>query len=379
MIPVTTMMTRDATSDRRASVLAKAALFLGTLFLSLVAVEIGLRLKGPQGFEFLLSDGPSFYDTSIFVADREVAQVLRPGARGENRTPEFHTTVRINQLGLRGAELPAKAENSLRLLAVGDSFTLGLQVEENQHFAHLLGAQLSVTMGRRVEVLNAGVDSYGTQAATILASRLAEPTEADGILLTFFLGNDFWDNANFHHIRRREVLLDPNLSLAGDLLGRWSVLYSHFRIRQQLRRLASEPRAQGRRQEELSVFQNAQALERLIGPSVDALAEFEETCETLELPCFLAVAPPAFAVDTQRASATLELFGLDSSTLDLDAPARAVAEVTPQGIPVLDLAGALRTHREEKLYFTLDGHWTEAGHRVTAQALAPFLEGHWSP
>jgi lysophospholipase L1-like esterase len=41
-----------------------------------------------------------------------------------------------------------------------------------------------------------------------------------------------------------------------------------------------------------------------------------------------------------------------------------------EGIPVVDLLPALRAHRDDALYYPLDGHWTPLGHGVAAEELA---------
>jgi hypothetical protein len=47
-----------------------------------------------------------------------------------------------------------------------------------------------------------------------------------------------------------------------------------------------------------------------------------------------------------------------------------------EGIPCLDITEALRSAAErsnERLYYWLDVHWTEAGNRVAAEAVADYL------
>ncbi|MEM8994372.1 MAG: hypothetical protein AAGF23_06215, partial [Acidobacteriota bacterium] len=50
-----------------------------------------------------------------------------------------------------------------------------------------------------------------------------------------------------------------------------------------------------------------------------------------------------------------------------------------RGLDYLDLTGALRAGSGERLYYPADGHWTPAGHRVAAEAIAEWLRPQLSP
>ena len=72
--------------------------------------------------------------------------------------PEWQTYVRLNSLGIRGPEPTALAPGERRVLMLGDSFTMGLQVDEDQTVAHRLAAALSTR--QRTDVWNAGVEHH---------------------------------------------------------------------------------------------------------------------------------------------------------------------------------------------------------------------------
>ena len=166
-------------------------LIVGTVSGILLA-EVLLRLLAPAGGAWMVANSPSLYDTRIFYVDDERRLSLRPGAEGTFQTPEFRTTVRINEHGLRGG--PVSSGTAKRVLAVGDSFTLGVQVSEPDTFQARLGAALTEALGEPVEVLNGGVDSHGTYDALKQVERVADAVELDAVVLTFFTGNDLWDD-----------------------------------------------------------------------------------------------------------------------------------------------------------------------------------------
>ena len=90
----------------------------------------------------------------------------------------------------------------------------------------------------------------------------------------------------------------------------------------------------------------------------------------------VAVAPPAFVIDTQRAQPAMELVGLSAQNLDLEAPQKTIMSLLKKhNIPACDLTSALRAaNQSTPVYFTFDGHWTIAGHQAVAQQINTCLK-----
>jgi lysophospholipase L1-like esterase len=92
---------------------------------------------------------------SVFYYNHPVYHhALIPNASGKLVTSEFSTDVKINSLGLRNDEIGNKTK--YRILMVGDSFTWGYGVRENETFPRLL----ETVLGSNYEVINAGATSY---------------------------------------------------------------------------------------------------------------------------------------------------------------------------------------------------------------------------
>ena len=124
-------------------------LALASLLLGLVLAEALLRVFRPQtlGLSMLSEDGLVLH---------------MPGHRALYRREEFTVETRFNALGFRGPEFAVpKPEGTFRILALGDSFTEGLQVEEEDLFTTRIERALRGTTPR-VEVLNLGVSGMGT-------------------------------------------------------------------------------------------------------------------------------------------------------------------------------------------------------------------------
>lgn len=158
--------------------------------MALAIGEGAVRLAGPQ------------LRSSFYQMDPDLGWVLRPGASGV-QTDENPVPVQINQAGMRsGREFPlAKEPGVFRVAVLGDSFAESLQVREEETFALLLERQLAACVRlakgerpKRVEVLNFGVQGYGTAQEWLVWRQKAKAYQPDAVLLLLYTGNDLYNN-----------------------------------------------------------------------------------------------------------------------------------------------------------------------------------------
>lgn len=169
------------------------ALVLLGVFLSLVIVEILLRIFYPQ------------YGGEPFQFDPVLGFSLKPDYDGIWRDHENLTPLRTNSMGFRDAEiLVPKPRGVFRILVLGDSMTFGMGVEQEATFPDLLEEMLTGNRKAgqvRFEVINAGVPGYGT-AQQLLQYRLyKQQLNPDLVILAFFVSNDLLDNLCVDQIR----------------------------------------------------------------------------------------------------------------------------------------------------------------------------------
>ena len=104
--------------------------------------------------------------------DAELGWSKPPGARGILRRPEYRVPLAINSLGLRGPEIPLdKPADTLRVLLVGDSFTEGYTVPEEQTLRSRLEVDLGRVRSRPVQVINGGTAGWGTDQEVLFYER----------------------------------------------------------------------------------------------------------------------------------------------------------------------------------------------------------------
>ena len=161
-----------------------------------VLFETGLRLQAGS------EAAPEF--RALFADDEVIGHVLSPGASAHFSTAEFSTEIRINQAGVRDEELGEKQPNERRVVILGDSLVMAVQVELDETFTKQLERRLNNSNGSyRHRVINAGVQGYGPVEERLFFTKMAPTLQPDLVLIALYVGNDAIEAAD------SEGKLDP--------------------------------------------------------------------------------------------------------------------------------------------------------------------------
>jgi hypothetical protein len=357
------------------SLFGKLGLLLGGTLLGILAAESIARTIAPHQSADLLFNSSDASPMNLYVIDKQTR--LRPNANLDTTIQSLDYTVKLrtNALGLRGPTVTSVTAE--QWIALGDSFTMSVQVNEEDSFAGLLGAE------KNVHVWNGGVDGFSTWQASLRLKQMAVKLPIKRAILTFFTGNDFQDNERFPAMARMRLpgqegtpIPRPSVGKMDLFLLQHSFLYAHYRIWNKQQQVQSgKDMSRGNWQDELRIFstKGTKRLDQLEKKTTQALLDFKNTCLKLNIEPLVAIAPPAFVIDQARAKPTFELVGLDANTLNLDAPQIRVEKILSKlKIPSCTLTNALRETSSNYLVF--DGHWSKEGHQVAAKTISECLE-----
>jgi hypothetical protein len=344
-----------------------ALLAVASAALVVLLLESGTRALG---LHFPAIARPEVPDGGLWVYDRTKGWFHAPGSRGRAFLggPDAGL-VRINALGLRGAEIPRSRPPGLRrVLALGDSYVFGVGVDEEHVFTTRLAQRLA-RGGARVEVCNAGVSGYSTDQQLILLQELG-PRLAPDVVVLVMCDNDFEGNGeNFSYqqyykpyyeqapggtLLLRQVPV-PRLDAAQRLklwLGRRSNLWNFARSRR-----AAWPPLQ-------------RALERL------------EVDVAQAPPGDLVALTAALVVAVRDEAGRLGAGFVTLNTARRRENTRLFQALRPRlkqaGVDYLGLEGPLgrgrERHPERPWDFADDPHWNLAAHRLAAEVVAQRLE-----
>lgn len=339
----------------------RTVLVICAVLMALVSLEFAVRASS-WGYLFAY---PNFVltarrvlaerDGGRYVHDRELGHVPRAGYAAPG------TTIETDGLRRTGSEKEGEEVAGAPILAVGDSFTYGNEVEDRQTWP----AQLQLLTGRRV--LNAGVSGYGFDQIVLRAEQLAAKYKPSAIVVGFIADDirrtemrRLWSADKPYFVIEdgkpalRGVPVPPRSDAAGTLsFWQWTLGYSYL-FDLVLRRLdllhdwyGDHERVQAPGTgEHLSCLLAARLaeLQKQSGAHVIVLAEYDPVVWD----------DAAFAAEQQRLTRGL-----------LDCAAQA-------GLATIDSFDALAaTGAPKKLYVTW--HMNEPGNRLIAGLVAKAL------
>ena len=171
-----------------------ATLVVLELFLSLFGVSSDYSQEDINGLREidLVQDGWWFCDSLGCRVDRKALEARAAAGNFPNIHEHFHI---INDQGFHDEDsfvaeaLPADA---LKVLALGDSFTFGMNADVGKGWIDQLEYLLQDE--RKAVVWNTGMPGSGTEQSLRLLENYGPIMQPDVILLGFYLGNDFDDN-----------------------------------------------------------------------------------------------------------------------------------------------------------------------------------------
>jgi hypothetical protein len=171
--------------------LAAAALVAFGILLPLGGLEVALRIYDAT------RPAPPELPASFWRPERPYGWLHVPNMEGRyfDEHGEFSVTAKISTQGLRDVDHAfEKPAGVFRILLLGDSYMEGMQVEQDQIFARTLEKKLN-DGGRRVEVINACAAGWGTDNELIYLREVGFRFSPDLVLLAFTTANDVRNNS----------------------------------------------------------------------------------------------------------------------------------------------------------------------------------------
>lgn len=320
-------------------------------------------------------------------------------------TGEFYNLISLNNFGLHDTTMTLeKPADTLRILILGDSFPQGWQVKLEEGFPWLMEQALNAGGTQRFEVINLGVDTYGTDRQLLLYAALGWRFQADVVLLSVYTGNDVKDNSywlssldlgkpqeraiftlgengelRLHNAPEFDVATFPDVPA-------WAWLANMTQNQTPLpeRPLPSVPRVKVETPYELEYsvdlglymepdeyWSEAWALTEAL------LVQVRDLVEQQGSKFGVVVVPDRRAIHTSDWDTTVSLFPFMRG-YDPFAPGdRVEAFLEAQNIPNLNLTYTLRgwasSNPGERVYYIGDGHFNANGHEVAAQRIVFWL------
>lgn len=177
------MTDRNTERPRRRQRLFQVLVPVVSCILTVAAIELGLVIFYPVPF--------SIETNMYFDADPYTGFRLKPGGKGFY---QMGIPALANSHGHRDVEVPLKKPPGVfRILVLGDSFTVGSNVRQEQAYPKVLERRLKSVYGPKIEVVNAGTGGWEPIQYAQYFEHYGYQFEPDLILIGFFVGNDTFD------------------------------------------------------------------------------------------------------------------------------------------------------------------------------------------
>lgn len=397
-------LTKDIFKKR----LFQVSLIFTGVVLALALLEIGLQIFEKKTFSL----DPC---TSL---DRDFHHVLIPNRECRFKTDEWDTVVKINSHGHRDDEtVVAKPDGVFRILALGDSFTMGHGVDIEDTYVAILEKNLNASFAdKKVEIVNAGVFGYSPLIYNLYLQKQGLSFDPD-MVIVFFSLTDFWeDRKRLSELEQsfpdltKEKLLEKIKKAEGefkfDLINASPSQNDKQRvIAKLLYKLKSWARTNSKIYATLVDFikkRNQPVQQDVLyqgDPDRDIVAVMrgdkisqDNWEELFRLPTanlitiseilagkrikFVVVLVPEAVQVSDREWPNRKGLGLPEKFYDPRGTFQEhlVARLPIKNIEIIDLLPYFRESGVFPLYFTDDGHFRESGHRLAAEAILHKIE-----
>jgi lysophospholipase L1-like esterase len=363
----------------RTAFTSSAALLCAVIIVEFGLFEAGFRLKG--GTEA----APEFQ--RLFTPDASIGYRLKPGAAARFTTADFDTRITINQAGVRDREVGPKAPGERRIVVLGDSLVMAVQVPLEQTFTAQLERRLNRGAGTHgsYRVINAGVQGYGPVEEYLFHRDVTSALRPDIVILGLYPGNDAVEAASAAgRLRDAGERREATRLSAMDRFTQWRrrqirrsivLQVARLRVMTLAGRLGWRPEIDPPLRTYLA--DAPPEIERGLSVTRDAVSRLAALTASEEARLVVVLLPARFQIDDGDYGRLKEIVARSGKVLVRDlATARFKAALAGLDVPVFDALPELReAARESDVYMQSTAHFTPFGHQALAGILARYLDG----
>ncbi len=329
---------------------------------------------------------PGYYDaTRLMEPSHSFIKKLRPNLKDlkiHSLHPEFVFTVNTDRSGFRSrTDIPEGKNHKdvIRAMFLGDSFTFGYGVEDDEAYPALVGQILRDQYHVPIETINAGfTGGYSPDTGYVFYKERARSFSPDVVVLGLCIDTDLFDLG-----RKNQWEMDDS----GDLIRLWNpvvespfwviksaaVNFLFFRTRSLMKSATVKHEAKHALQEALKDPRLTKVDEIGLQRLSFILGRFKGILERDGTRFFVVLLPsysnfcPEEMDDRQKLECTL-------STMRYERSAEVVRKA---GVDSIDLLAAFQKRnsnaKNRALYYPIDRHWDRAGQQVASEEISKWL------
>ncbi|MBU0980121.1 MAG: SGNH/GDSL hydrolase family protein [Nanoarchaeota archaeon] len=386
-------MKKKKKKSRIAGIMIRLAI---SLLIFLIVSELMLAIFFPQPTYALLEKRlPKIYQEDDLLPWNLIPNITVTDHSVFN---EFKTTMTINEAGFRDDKYEFEIEDdSLRLLCLGDSMTIGLGVEYNETYCYKTGQKIAKETGKRVQVMNAGYASgYTFDSAYLFLREWHDYLKPDFVSYGLYVWNDleeaqthrytYDEEGNLIRIQSNTILINENhqqqyiqanikyksLNSIHLFLNKYSnfyVLIKNIFKPTILKHFAANV-------ERNLVYYDNPKNEMHWEYAGTFFKKIDDLCKEKGSEFVIIDIPARHEVDLSRhQTEIIKPYHLEGKDIDIDLPTDRFNEMCNRSevrcIPAI--YEYRRRNDDNDFYFNIDGHINADGHELTAEILSRYL------
>jgi hypothetical protein len=340
---------------------------------------------------------------SVYQPHPQARYAARPNSQQQfGKDDQPRTLVRFNAQAIRDREFAPKLPGARRIVVIGDSFTVGNGVQQEETYAKRLEKMLAERHGNgKFEVVNLGCIGYGPYQELCILKDRGMAFEPDMVVQQVYLGNDISDELgrvyclpeayelHYLNFQRFQVNVEPwrwehelgkrlpTVLFLGDAFRLWRNEYARTWFKPEAR-IDFRPPVERPPWAESALINRPPRMEQGWELLRETLTETHAFCEANHLPYVLFQIPDQFEIYPFPSEEWAEYYVPESmQDYDLERPSRDFEALCRQeslpGFSLYDDFIRRRDRKEADLYLPEDRHLSPHGNVAAAQKIADYL------
>lgn len=323
--------------------------------------------------------------------DPDLGFIQIPNHEATFKARDFNVLIKSNSHGFRDKEYQLiKGKGIKRVIVLGDSFTWGWGVEQEEIFCEVAEREMENT-----EFINLGQNAYGTAQELLILKKHGLKFAPDLIVVAFY-NNDLYENYGVNKSVRIPYfsLEDGKLKLTHRPQPQSTTekiktkLKNHFLLyhlvnhrlallKMQRKKYVEKQRKKYAERYGISGYFFKDDSEEIINAWSITEALLKEINDLSNKRLLIMYIPTRLQVEDDTYQEALKLSNIDGGEIDLLRPNKLLSRISDRhGISFLDLTQYFREEYKKNvsIYFEHDGHMTKEGHRLAGKKLREKIE-----
>lgn len=349
------------------------------VLIALIILEIIFRnysIAQMRGF-FRVLRGERLTDCQ--VNDAVLNHRFVPNCKGKLTTSDFSYDFETNSLGLREREIPEKKDGVYRILIIGDSFAEGWGVPLNERFDRVAS---NIINNDKIEIVNAGIRSYSPILELLYLKDQGLKLNPDKVIMLFD-ASDLHDDTYYGGWPLHQKIKDELGFGDKSYVDVWPVPFEPWFYKSKFLSniyLLTESKILDSKKEistvnlgsDISLFgygENWNNYERSYNLNIANISLIRDFLKSKNIDFNLTVVPRGIYVGENEWDNAREILGLRKNRIYEP----KMFDILKPDIDLLTPLKLAEKDYQNKLFYSMDGHWTKVAHEIVGKVIADFI------